>query len=92
MIFFFIGNALLLESDIHIITCCGLIKDWTIYPVNTGTLKFIVWRPVEWSREKWNQAGVYDYKDLRKVVGINTVEITGNCGYLQLVFITRYFC
>ena len=44
--------------------------------MKTGTLKLIIWRPVQWSREMWNQAGVYGYRELRKVVGINTVEIT----------------
>ena len=70
-------NAYLLQSDIHLVSCCGRIKEWKFYPVSAGTLNLIVWREVVWSREKWNQAGVYDYWDLRKVVGINTVVVTG---------------
>lgn len=53
-----------MESEVDIVRCCGLIASWTFYPVNVGTLKFIVWRSI----------GVPGY---RKVVGTNSVNISG---------------
>ncbi|XP_063406150.1 uncharacterized protein LOC134690108 [Mytilus trossulus] len=56
-------NAYIMESEVDIVRCCGLIASWTFYPVNVGTLKFIVWRSI----------GVPGY---REVVGTNSVNIS----------------
>ena len=58
------GNAYILESDIDIVRCCGLISGWTFYPINKGSLKFVVWRSI----------GVDGY---REVVGTNSVNVSG---------------
>jgi hypothetical protein len=54
----------LLKNDIDIVKCCGLISYWECYPINTGTLKFVVWRSI-------NVDNYYE------VVGTNSVNITG---------------
>jgi hypothetical protein len=59
-----LGNAYILESDIDIVRCCGLISTWTFYPINKGSLKFVVWRSI----------GVDGY---REVVGTNSVNVSG---------------
>lgn len=64
---FSIGNGIILESDIHVVRCCGLIHKWEIYPKNTGELIFIVWRPTGKAGEERK----------RTIVGINKVTVTG---------------
>ncbi|XP_076092484.1 uncharacterized protein LOC143063919 isoform X2 [Mytilus galloprovincialis] len=59
------GNAILLKNDIDIIRCCGLIAYWEFFPVNPGTLKFIVWRSI----------GVDNYYE---VIGTNSVNISAS--------------
>ncbi|VDI06553.1 Hypothetical predicted protein [Mytilus galloprovincialis] len=62
------GNGIILESDIHVVRCCGLIHKWEIYPKNTGELIFIVWRPTGKAGEERK----------RTIVGINKVTVTGS--------------
>lgn len=37
----------MLESDIDIVRCCGRIVSFRFYPKNSGTVKFVVFRPTE---------------------------------------------
>ena len=86
-LFYVLGNAYILESDIDIVRCCGLISTWTFYPINKGSLKFVVWRSigVDGYREVvgTNFVNVLgkiiqnSYHGYRKVVGTNSVNVSG---------------
>ena len=61
------GNAILLESDIHIVRCCGVLTKIELVARSNGTITFAIWRPTFQAGEKY----------VRTVVGIHQVTVSG---------------
>ena len=52
----------ILDDDVYTVSCCGLISHWEFYPIRSGTVDFLVWRP---NGTSYN------------LVGYNTVSVRG---------------